>query len=125
MYKSTGTLRYGQTNLVLDIDPEIVRYYRTFLSRKMFTNLQLYPAHISIVRKEVPLWELWGKHAGRSIEFEYDGVIHHGTMYWWLNCWSKELEEIRTELGLPLEGKYFQAPAGYVHTWHITLGNTK
>jgi len=41
---------------------------------------------------------MWGRCENKLIEYEpfpyYDGT------YWWLNCYSEYLEEIRKELGL-------------------------
>lgn len=125
LYRSTGKLRYGNSNLVLDVDPEIVRYYRSFLSKRVFTHTQMYAAHISVVRKETPDMSFWNKYEGEIIDFEYSGEIHNGTVYYWINAFSKRLEEIRIELGLLNQRLYFQPPEGYLKTFHITLGNCK
>lgn len=128
MYSSTGILRYYDGWLIALIDQELVRYYRNFLKRKILTNPQMYNAHISVIRKEVidTSNELWGKYEGKEISFYYDGIIRNGEIYYWVNCYSKELENIRAELGLENIDKYNPVlPGDYKKTFHFTIGNLK
>lgn len=126
LFTSTGTLRYGFTNLVLDVDQGIVDFYRAMLPKSVRTNRQMYPAHISVVRKETPPnMDLWGKYAGEEIEFSYSNEIQSGNLYYWLNCWCKRLEDIRVELGLPVDSPWTRPPDGFAKTFHMTLGNIK
>jgi hypothetical protein len=130
LYNSIGTLRYGYSHLILDIDPEITRYYRSFLPKSLYVKLPLYPAHVSIVRKESSLFlekvsHLWGKYEGEKVEYVYSPLIHNRGVYFWLNAFSIRLEEIREELGLPLISYYKDIPERYKHTFHSTMGNIK
>lgn len=130
LYKSAGPLRYETGNagvkLIVEVDPGIVSLYRALIPKYHKTNPQMYKPHISVVRKEVPPnMEHWGKYEGEIIEFEYSPHVHHGQVYWWLNCWSKRLEEIRQELGLPVDSPYTRPPDGMAKTFHCTIGNTK
>jgi hypothetical protein len=126
LFTSTGTLRYGYTNLVLDVNQGIVDYYRALMPKYIYTNRQMYAAHISVIRKEVPTkMELWGKYAGEKVEFKYSNIVHHGEVYYWLNAWCERLEQIRMELGLPVDSPYTRPPDGFAKTFHITLGNVK
>jgi len=125
LFKSTGKLRYGYTNLVLDVDQEIVRYYRALLPKSIRTNTQMYDAHISVVRKEQPNMAFWKKYEGEEVEFEYSHEVRNGTLYYWVDAFSKRLEEIRAELELPVHSPYITPPKDYKHTFHITLGNVK
>jgi hypothetical protein len=126
LFTSTGTLRYGNTNLVLDVDQGIVDFYRAMLPKSIRTNRQMYNAHISVVRKEVPPnMELWGKYAGEQIEFKYSNVIRNGNLYYWLDVWCERLEQIRLELGLPCDSPYTRPPDGFSKTFHVTIGNIK
>lgn len=62
----------------------------------------MYAPHITVVRKEVPpKMDVFGKHEGELVFFEYDTEIHHDETYYWLNAYSKRLEDIREELGFP------------------------
>ena len=129
MYISTGQLHYSlgaYHRLVVNIDPEIGRYYRSLFPKYVQINSPLYPAHISVVRHEiVPNLSLWGKYEGEPIVFCYDGAIHSNGTYYWLDCFCRRLEEIRQELGLVVESLYTTPPEGFLKVWHTTLGNTK
>lgn len=126
LFKSTGVLRYGYTHLVLDVDQSIVEYYRSLLPKSLRTNPQKYDAHISVVRKESPSnIQFWGKHSGEEVEFEYAHDIRNGSVYFWIDAFSRRLEEIREELGLPVESLFITPPDGYRHVFHVTIANIK
>jgi hypothetical protein len=131
LYKSVGGLSYSHIaeygyRLVVDVDPGIVSYYRSLIPKYYDWRPQMYAAHISVVRKEIPInLDYWGKYQGEQIEFEYSGIIHRGQVYWWLNAFSVRLEEIRKELGLLVSSEYTKPPEGYLKCFHITLGNMK
>jgi hypothetical protein len=73
--------------------------------------------------KEIPpLIRYWGDYEGEEVEFIYDPYPLEGNGYYWLNCWSKRLEVIREELGLPNVSKYSLMPAGFNKTFHTTIG---
>ena len=130
LYTSTGILRYHYQGagykLAVDIDPEITRFYRSLIPKNIKTNPQMYDAHISVVRKEVPPnLEFWERYEGQEIEFLYSPIIYYGEVYVWLNCFSKRLEEIRLELGLPVDSPYTRPPSGLEKTFHSTICNLK
>jgi hypothetical protein len=131
LYDSTGILRYSNEvshRLVLEIDREIVRYYRSLIPKHFSTNLPRYVPHITVVRpeKEVPInLEFWGKYEGLEVPFLYDNQIQCGKVYYWLNAFCKKLEEIRLELGLPVISQYGQPPEGFTRVFHITICNKK
>lgn len=131
LFKSSGPLRYrigqdGGYSLRVEVDQGISDFYRSLIPKWIKTNSQMYPAHISVVRKEVPVnLEFWGKHEGEEVEFVYSNEIHHGTVYWWLNAFSKRLEEVRIELGLPVSSQYTRPPDSWIKCFHITIGNMK
>lgn len=119
LYQSTGILRYGEGNcglkLVVEIDSQIVEFYRSLIPRYYGVKRQLYKPHISIVRKEdVINIEFWGKYQDVTTNFTYSPIIHHDNKYWWLDVYWGDFNKIRRELGLN-DRKVF----------HITLGNTK
>lgn len=128
MFVSSGTLKYfhGPDRwLILEVDPEIVRYYRYFIPKSICLNIQKYQPHISVVRKESPIhMEHWGKYEGLDIYFEYSNIIRWGTIYYWLDAYSDRLTEIRLELGLQRTTALSRPPDGR-ECFHITLGNVK
>jgi hypothetical protein len=131
IFKSQGILRYSNYNeefkLILEVDQGIVLFYRSLIPKYISINKQKYDPHISVVRKEIPINKnFWGLYEGKEIEFEYSNQIYHGKVYWWLNAFSKELENIRTELGLPVSSEFTRPPSEkYIKCFHITIGNMK
>jgi len=126
MYSSTGILRYSQNpyKLVVEADQGIADFYRSLIPFK--TNKPLYPAHISVVRKEEPVnVDLWGKHEGVEINFYYSGEIIFGQVYVWLNVFCTTLEGVRVELVLPSVSKYTKPPEGFFDCFHLTVANFK
>jgi hypothetical protein len=132
LYWSEGILKYTDESsaglkLVVEIDPGITDYYRTLIPKwypKL--NKQLYAPHISVVRKEIPPnMSAWKKYEGQIIRFAYSNEIQMGKTYWWLNCFCKDLETIRLELGLPINSPYTLPPEGFEKCFHSTLGNLK
>lgn len=76
------------------------------------------PSHVSVVRQfENRDIRYWGKYEGEQIEIEYWLPIYTDSLYCWLDCASKRIEEIRLELGLQAHriGGVF----------HITISNFK
>jgi len=132
LFESVGVLRYSIKEdygyrLVVEIDPEIVNYYRALIPPwKGKPARQMYAPHISVVRNEVPInLDAWGKYEGEQVPFLYSNHIYHGTVYWWLNAFCTRLEAIRVELGLPVSSQYTMPPEGFVKCFHLTIGNMK
>ena len=130
LYKSTGILRYsiGNTgyNLIVRVCPDISYLYRSLVPKSIILNLQKYKPHISVVRKETPVnLDMWGKYQNHKIDFEYSNYVYNGEVYYWLNAFSTELENIRLELGLPVSSQYTRPPGDYKKCFHITIGNLK
>lgn len=131
MFSSVGKLKYEKGNvyqykLALYIDREISRYYRSLIPKWIKPNSQMYPPHVSVVRNEVPLnLDAWGKYENEPIKFYYENIVRFGKVYCWLNVFCKRLEDIRLELGLPVDSQYTLPPEGYVKCFHSTIGNFK
>ena len=107
------------------VDPELARFYRALIPPWIPTNQQRYPAHISFVRKITPAnLDVWGKHEGRQVAFQYENVLYNDERYWWLNVVSPDIEAIRTELGMPPVGPTTWSPNNQ-HRFHCTVANTK
>ncbi len=131
LHESSGPLRYirgqaGSYKLIVEVDRDIVGLYRRLLPRWIRTNPQAYAPHISVIRRETPVYAYrWGKREGQEVPFVYSPVVHAGGVYYWLNAYSLALEEIRLELGLPLIDRFGVEAEGFRKTFHITIGNTK
>lgn len=130
-FSSSGTLHYEENpyKLIVRVDPELSRYYRSLCPKWMKVSPQKYPAHISVVRKEVPSnLEHWKKYQGNTIKFLYLPYVYggeNGEVYFWLNVFCKELEKIRTELGLSVSSEWTRPPNGFDKCFHLTIGNCK
>jgi hypothetical protein len=130
LYDSKGILRYSIVDigyrLIVEVDQGISEYYRSLIPKYKDVRGQRYRAHISVVRKEVPpRLENWGKYNGEEVEFCYNSCVRWGTVYYWLDAYSKRLEEIRVELGLPISSEYTRPPDSFEKVFHITIGNRK
>ena len=132
LHKSQGILEYSDYQndigfkLIVKIDPEISVFYRSLIPKYFCVKPQMYAPHISVVRKEHDLnMDYWKRYEGLSVNFEYDNYVHHDEVYWWLNVFSKDLERIRVQLGLPVSSPYTRPPDGFDKAFHITLGNCK
>ena len=129
LFTAKGKLRYGsEGKVVVEIQQELADYYRSMIPPWRTVNRQMWPAHITIVRsgKERPTkMEHWGKYDQEEIEFSYEPHVYEGTVYYWLNCFCVRLEEIRSELGLPVVSEYTLPPEGFIKCFHCTIGNKK
>lgn len=118
-----GYLKYFDDKLIVEVDQSFANFYYSLIPKYLGVKRQMWPAHISVVRKEIPLnKEYWNKYSGEKTDFEYDNWIYNGTVYYWINIFSKRLEEIRLELGLPVSSEYTVPPEGYVKCYHLSLG---
>ena len=92
-----------------------MRYYRNLIPKSIKLNYQMYDPHISIVRNEIATdLGLWGRWEGCEMVFRYSGEIRNGYIYYWIDVFSEELNDIRVELGLAKRDLF-----------HITIGNLK
>ena len=123
LYKTVGTLRYTTHWLMLDADQGIVDCYRALIPKYMNT-MKTRPAHVTVKRYEEQLGhpEHWGKYDGEKVEFYYEPVIRDNGFYYWLNVFSERLDEVRTELGLPMKVTH---PEGFKKCFHITIACKK
>ncbi len=117
----TGTLHYEGNKLVLNIDPNLTKYYLKLIPKYHDAKPQMYPAHITVVRggkETINKPAAWGKYEGKEIHFTYDNDIQSDATYFYLNAYSPELEKIREELGLT------KIRPGF-NSFHITIANVK
>lgn len=109
----------------MECDQAIADYYRALIPKYKKPAPQRYGAHVSVVRKEIPDLAAWGRHEGESVEYVYTGTVYFGRVYCWLNVFCTRLEEVRTELGLPVRSEYTLPPEGFTKCFHMTIGNYK
>jgi len=122
LFRTTGRIRYGRDSYsVVIVDPEIGNYYRSFIPRHIMWSIPLWQPHITVTRtgvEKIVNREAWEKYEGQEFVVGYSPHIMIGFTYIWLPAFSKELEEIRLELGL---SRFFDRFRGF----HITIANMK
>lgn len=132
LFECQGYLKYAKVDsdlgLSLMVPQDLSNYYRSFIPKYKKVAIQKYPAHITVVRihNEKPtLLDNWGFHKNKTVKFYYSNEIQESDNYYWLNCFSKDLENIRKELGLRNDFFKDPAPLDFKKFFHITIGNKK
>jgi hypothetical protein len=128
-YTSTGKIVYDPYRgsmkhktawwCVLEVDPEITRYYRWWIEREHHIHSLVVPAwdaHVSIIRGEEPredLKHLWKKYHGQKVEFKYEHNPSRAkkSEFWFVEVEAPFLIDIRKE---------FEKP--YDWALHLTVG---
>jgi len=114
--------------LIVDNFPaEVSAYYRSLIPKYLGAIAPRYKPHISVVRKDNILAEkmyIWGKYEAQEVSFVYGDQIKTDGLYFWLTVYSKQLEELREELGLPLWNEK-EKPQGFHQSFHVTIANMK
>lgn len=127
MFTCTGKLIYSENpyKIIVEVDDEIAKYYRTLVPKYCQIQKPLYTSHISVLRNEVPNnFLVWNKYHDSEIIFEYDNYIHHYGLYYWINVSSSILEKIRVELGLESTSEFTRSPDNGSN-FHMTIANIK
>ena len=126
LYTSIGKINffYERKVCVLEIDQQLVNYYYSLIPPYYNKKRQKYSAHITIIRKwEFDYLENDAEEKGQNIQnrplfFLYNGLIKYTHPYFYLQCWSWQIERIRKSFGLKEFRDGFDC-------YHITLGNIK
>lgn len=127
MFQSSGTLNYDYSwKINLKADDDIAKLYRSLVPPSQICRPQRYPAHLTVTRLVIPPHAklFWMKYEGMTFSFDYDPYIRYNGVYWWLNCQSQQLRDIREELGLSSTSGMFRPPTEE-DCFHMTIGNSK
>lgn len=114
-------LDYGNTWCIAWADKEIGEYYYNLIPKYYYAQRPMNQAHITVVSKYDATsrkMEFWGKYQDKVVEIEYEPFIERQGQYFGITCYSKELEDIREEMGLT-------RLMGDTINFHMTVGNTK
>lgn len=131
LHQSQGRLHYSLDpkvghKLILMVDQGIALFYRSLIPKWHTVRPQAFKPHISVVRNETPpRLDLWGAHEGELVAFLYDIDTQRDHQYWWLDCYSPRLDELRAELGFTPPKPFRPLPEGFLKRYHTTLGNMK
>jgi hypothetical protein len=69
--------------------------------------------------------DVWGKYENQEISFDYSGVVREGVVYFWLDVYCRDLEDIRAELGLSVSSEITRPPDSFKQCFHMTIANKK
>lgn len=132
LLSSSGILSYsfenGQYRLVVEVDKDLARYYRSLIPKYIDSNGTRWAPHITVVRpykETVPNKQFWGKYQDEVVEFQYENCVRFDKIYFWLNVFCKRLETIRIELGMSVTSPFTRPPDGYAKAFHCTIANSK
>lgn len=121
MIKIQGRLQYFKNWCVAWLPHDFGNYYYSLIPKAKCAQRQMYAAHITVVRKgieRVPNMDAWNKYDGKNVDIYYDLPIVSNGIYFWLDAYSEDIEDIRVELGMPRIREPFDC-------FHITVGNLK
>lgn len=105
----TTPAKLSENWIVLQVCHDLVGYYKYWLAKK---GIMIVPSswkpHISVVRGEnmsKQIFADWLKaNGGPWIKFDYeDDLKRNDKGFVWIDCWSKELNDLRQALGLYLK----------------------
>lgn len=121
MNKTVGTIKVSTEKIVATIDRGIGDYYYSLIPLSFVARKPLYGNKITVVRSfpiETFDYEKGMEFDKKTVEIEYDGCIQYQQPYFYLDCWSQDIQDIRKSLGLPVYRNGFSS-------YHITIGNVK
>ncbi len=129
MFRTEGKLDYWSSEngyrLVVLVDEEIGRYYRSQIPKHIKINVPRYPMHVTVLRNEIPIdLAQWAVHQNNSVFLQVFPYQYNDDTYWWLRVSCDTLKAIRKRLGLNEVSKWTM-PLDEVDFFHITIGNTK
>ncbi|MFM2394617.1 MAG: virus [Bacteroidota bacterium] len=129
LFKGEGILYYYDKNvrdtqwLLLNADDSIIEYYAYLVKKRYWLEKFQKPkhgSHISAIRGEIIEDSLfhqhWKKYHGQVIEFYYSPKVENNGEHFWLPVYSKDLEQIRIELGLNPVPQF---------NFHLTIGRLR
>lgn len=116
--KTSAEIKVYPSWVVAYTCPDLARYYLSLIPKYYYVKSQMYPAHITIVRKDVETADLTRCGASGIIQIEYSSDIQTNGIYWWLDVWSDDIIQIRRNLGLCDYRLGFDR-------YHLTIGNCK
>ena len=104
----TAPARIFENWIVTRCCDDLVGYYRYWLTKKgVIITPPSWKPHISVVKGEKMSKQIftdWTKSNGAWINFDYDDELRMNDRgFIWINCWSKELNDLRRALGLYLK----------------------
>lgn len=119
LVKTRGTVQYRGLSCVLELSKDFGDYYYSLIPKYKNAHKQKYNAHVTIVREFEQRNNLFSKEIYKNHIFyiDYSSYIWNVSPYFFLKCWSPQIEYLRAFYGL--------RPYRFGDCYHITIGNTK
>lgn len=122
-----GIVKFTEGKLAVIVSPDFTRYYNWFITRRYWIafHTPAHKPHITLVNRNIHDevdWNRAKRYHNRKVEFEYDpylveGGFTKGFIMFYLSVYSKELDNIKTDLRVK-ENKNYKG-------LHITIANNK
>lgn len=119
MIDAVGKLRFGNTNVVVDIDQAVCNYYFALIPKYYCASPQMWRAHITVVRTGIETWPRCMNFLdGSEIAFSYENTVRYVPPYFFIRVYSDQIGRIRQSMGMTFYSRRFDC-------FHITVANTK
>ena len=114
-----GVVKYRDSSCIVELCPDFGPYYFSLIPKYRHANPQRYQAHVTVVRKFEAPNELFQQKLfeGASFLIDYSPKIWYAKPYYFLECQSGHIEQLRALYGLPIHR--------FDNCYHITIGNDK
>ena len=119
LVRISGTVVYRDSSCVVELCKDFGPYYYSLIPKYRCANPQRYKAHVTVVRKFEAPNELFQQKLfeGASFFLDYSPKVWYSYPYYFLECQSVHIEQLRTIYGLK--------PHRFDNCYHITIGNNK
>lgn len=117
---SYGILSYGVNRVTLELGWDFGNFYYSLLPKSLGVNKQKYSAHITVIRCVVEGYPKERLFDGEKVEFSYGPEVFFDQKYYYLNCHSERIGDMRELLGYTR----FRFMDG-LRCYHIAIGNVK
>lgn len=113
-----GKVDIRNNSVVANLSKDFSDYYRSLIPKYIQYNPQYYRPHITIIRNfENPKNSYYKIFLNKIITIYYSNDLQFDNPYYYFNCWSNNISDIRIGSGL---SKYRKN-----NSYHITIGNIK
>lgn len=122
-FVSSGQIKtsFLPTKLIVEVDPELQRYYLNQIPKNLRPQKTRYPTHISVIRQDTTI--AIGQFHDQWVDFVYEHEIYEDDKYFWLQVLCPRLKQIRAICGLSATQVGVTYSPDERHPFHITIAN--
>lgn len=119
LVKTNGIVQYRGLSCILELSKDFGDYYYSLIPKYKNAQKQKYLPHVTIVREFESRNSFFDYKLNENQKFciDYSPQIWYAHPYFFLECWSPQIEQLRVDYGL--------RPYRFNDCYHITIGNTK